>query len=63
MNKDKSWFYLAILTLIAAIVWTSVTVIANSRKSTIPEDIEKIMTPLNPVINQDVFSILQKRAR
>lgn len=63
MNKDKSWFYLAILTLAVAIIWTSVTVIANSRKSTITEDIEKAMLPLNPVINREMFNVLQGRER
>ncbi len=63
MNKDKSWLYLAILTLVVAVIWTGVTVISNSRKSTIPDDIEKIMVPLNPVINREIFDILQERSK
>lgn len=63
MNKDKGGFYLAILTLAVAVIWTGVTVVSNSRKSTIPDDIEKIMVPLNPVINSEIFDILQERSK
>ena len=63
MTKDRSWLYLALLTFLVAIVWTTVTAVSNIRKSTIPPDIEKIIIPLNPNINRDIFNILQERAR
>lgn len=63
MKKNRSWLNLALLTLLVAIVWTVVTAVASIRKSTIPADIEKVMTPLNPVINRQIFNTLQERAK
>lgn len=61
MRRDRSWLYIAVLTLLVAIIWTGVTAVANIRKSTVPPDLEKAIEPLNPNIDTKIFTILQKK--
>ncbi len=63
MHKDRSWLYLSLLTLLVAIVWTAVTAISSTRKSTIPSDVETVMAPLDPKIDQSIFTILQQKSK
>ncbi len=61
MNKDRRWLYIAILTLVLALCWVGVSAIERLRTSTIPPDIEKIMSPLDPNIDRSIFSKLSQR--
>lgn len=61
MNKDRRWIYIGILCLIIGIVWVAVTVIVKTRQSTVPQDLERVMRPLNPVIDRAIFTKLATR--
>ncbi len=61
MNKDRSWFYIAALTLVLAITWAGMTAWSKNKQSTIPPDIEKIMKPLNPKLDSVILNKLQQK--
>lgn len=59
----KNWLYLAILSLVLAFCWAGVTAISKMREKTTPADLKKIMTPLNPHLDTDLFTKLQEREK
>lgn len=59
--KSKGWLYLAILSFIVALIWSGVSIVANLRKSTIPSDIQTIMAPINPNLDQTLLQKIQDR--
>lgn len=61
MNKDRHWLYIAILALILALSWVGVSAWERLRTSTVPPDIEKVASPLDPNIDQSIFSKLSER--
>ena len=61
-TKDKSLLYLAILTFFVALVWVTVSAVASFRKSTIPADVQKVATPLNPDLDRPLFEKLTQRS-
>lgn len=61
MRKNRYWLYVAILTLLTAIIWVTVTTLGNRQKTTITPDITKAMTPLDTNIDKEVLTKLQLR--
>ncbi|MCL4397857.1 hypothetical protein M1403_02390 [Patescibacteria group bacterium] len=61
MKKNRNWLIIAVLAFALAASWAITSAAANIRRSTIPADVEKIMTPLSPTINQDIFTTLSKK--
>ncbi len=61
MNKDRRWFYIAVLTLILAMTWAGMTAWSKNKQSTIPLDVEKIMLPLNPKLDSVILNKLQQK--
>lgn len=60
-NKDRSWFYIAVLTLVLAITWAVMAAWSKAHQSTVPPDVEKIMTPLNPKLDSVILNKLQQK--
>ena len=61
MNKDRRWLYIAILSLVIAIIWVGVSLALKRRQSTIAPDVQKVIVPLDPTIDQSIFTKLAKR--
>lgn len=60
-SKDRSWFYIAVLTLVLAIIWATMTAWSKTRQNMVPPDVEKIMTPLNPKLDTIILNKLKNR--
>lgn len=60
--KNKSWLYIAILTLILAITWLAISAFSYFRKSTVPSDAVQASSPLDPTIDMTLINKLQERA-
>ncbi len=63
MNKNKNLVIISVLTFLVALVWAITSAVTRTRQSTIPAEVEKIMTPINPKIDQELFTILEGRAQ
>ena len=61
--KKKRNIYLAVFTLITVLCWIAFGVIATYRKTTVTPDITKVITPLNPGIDESVFQELEHRTQ
>ncbi len=61
MNRDKKWLYIAVLALVLAVCWVEVSAVEKLRTSTLPADLEKVMTPLDPNLDQTIFTKLAQR--
>ena len=61
MNKDRRWLSIAIMAVLVALFWVGLSAAEKLRRSTIPQDIEKVMTPLDPNIDRSIFIDLGKR--
>lgn len=59
--KGREWLFIAILAFVIAVVWVTVAAVSRTRQSTIPPDVERIMTPLNPNLDKDFFMKLKER--
>lgn len=59
--KKKRNIYLAILTLITIIFWVLIGVYQVYNKSTLTVDVVQALTPLDPKIDETVFSVLKDR--
>lgn len=60
--KDKSsQLVLAIMTLIAVSSWVGFEVYRTIHTSTITPELESVLTPLNPVVPESVFTQLASR--
>lgn len=62
MRGNRSWLYLAVLTLVVALTWTATSAIGYFRRSTVPQDVEKAAAPLDPDLDTTLFTKLQQRA-
>mgnify|MGYP003394139073 CR=1 FL=1 len=60
--KNRSWLYLAILTLVVALTWATVSAISHFRKTTVTSDIEKATAPLDPNLDMAFFTKLKERS-
>ena len=63
MKKDRRWIYIAVMSLFMAIVWVAASLIIKQRQSTIPADLQQIITPLDPSIDQTIFTRLAGRQK
>ena len=63
MNKNKSWLYISILTLIVALTWVAVSAIGHIRETTVPKDVEQAASPLDPNLDTAFFARLQQKAQ
>lgn len=61
MKQDRRWLYIAILALVIAVIWVAVSAISKLRQKTVPPDIEKAAEPLNPSLDQTIFTKLSRR--
>ena len=61
MTKDRSWFYIAILTVAVALVWAGMTAWDRVHQTTVPADVEKAVAPLNPQLDKTVLEKLQQK--
>lgn len=61
--KDKKQLYLAVLTLVVAVVWAGVSLVSSLRKVTIPADIERVIAPLDPGVDKELLEALGVRAK
>ncbi len=61
MRKNRYWLYVAILTLLTAIIWVTVTTLGNRQKTTITPDVAKAIIPLDPNLDRVVLTKLQSR--
>lgn len=60
-NRSKSILFISVLAAIMAFIWASVTAYSVLRKSTIAPDLRKAMEPINPNLDQTLFTKLQQR--
>jgi len=61
MRKSNWGLYLAILSFLLAVLWAGVSLVSNLRKSTIPADIQTIMSPLDPNLDTQFLTKIQSR--
>lgn len=61
MKRDRSWFYIAVLTVFVAIFWGVAVAWDKSRQTTIPADVEKIMAPLNSKLDTVILDKLKNK--
>ncbi len=63
MKKNHYWLYVAVLTLITAIIWVTVTMLGKQKETTISPEVQKVMTPLDPTLDQSTLTKLQGRTK
>ena len=61
--RSKNLAFIGILSLVLALVWAGVTAISKMREKTTPADLEKIMTPIDPRLDMEFFSVLEGREK
>lgn len=63
MTKNKRWVIIAGLTFAVALVWAVTSAAGQIRRSTIPQDVERIIAPLNPQVDENLFVKLSQRQK
>lgn len=61
MKKDRSWFYISVLTVFVALIWAVMAAWGKFHQTTVPADVGKIMTPLNPKLDMIILDKLKNR--
>ncbi|KKU92319.1 MAG: hypothetical protein UY21_C0002G0018 [Microgenomates group bacterium GW2011_GWA1_48_10] len=61
--KDKAWLIISLLTLATAVVWLGVTLATTLRRSTVPQNVNQLTTPLNPDLDLLFLQSLKQRSR
>ncbi|MBI3887942.1 hypothetical protein HY310_02645 [Candidatus Microgenomates bacterium] len=62
MRKNNNWIYISLLLFILAIAWVGVSAYSQSKKQTVPEDLQKIMKPIDPNLDISTLEKLKERA-
>jgi len=60
--KKRRNVFLAVFTLLTVFAWVALEIWQTYNTSTITPDVEKAITPLNPTINNKIFSQLSNRS-
>lgn len=63
MGSKNSWYYIAILSFFVAVVWGGVSAYSQIRKSTVSEDTQQTIEPLNPKLDLATMEKIKQRAK
>lgn len=56
--KGNRFLYLVIITFATIMIWVALDIIHANRQVQIPEEVKKLIEPINPRIDEDALKLL-----
>lgn len=63
MDNDRDLLLISIFTFLTVVSWIFFELVKTTRTTTITPTVEKIITPLNSRLDNDILTILENRKR
>lgn len=61
MENERDLFLISLFTFLTVSSWIFFELVKTTKTTTIPQTIPKILAPLSPTLDTEVFSLLQER--
>lgn len=61
MENERDLFLISLFTFLTVSSWIFFELVKTTKTTTVPQTIPKILTPLSPTLDTEVFSLLQER--
>jgi len=61
MDSDRDLLFIALFTFLTVSLWIFFELVKTTKTTTIPQTVERIITPLSPTLDTDVFDLLKSR--
>lgn len=61
MNSERDLLLISLFTFLTVSAWIFFELIKTTKTTTVPTTVEKIITPVSPTLDSQVFESLRKR--
>lgn len=61
MDSDRSLFIISVFTFLTVSAWIFFELVQTTKTPTTPQTVGKILAPLTPTLDNEVFELLSKR--
>lgn len=61
MENERDLFLISLFTFLTVTSWIFFELVKTTKTTTVPQTIPKILAPLSPTLDTEVFSLLRER--
>lgn len=61
MDNERDLFLISLFTFFTVSCWIFFELIKTTKTTTVPQTVTKMLTPLSPTLDTDVFDVLRQR--